>query len=99
MLSYIPWEQTIFSAPRIFMTLFLTFPVIHVCLPGQKTGQCGEIKIIRTGISWHAFISTTLLKRMRTHRQNYRFADEIHDFARLPHIAVKFAVCGEPESH
>lgn len=54
---------------------------------------------MRTGISWHAFNSPTPLKRMRTHRQNHRFNDEIHGIARLQHIAVKFAVCGEPESH
>jgi len=38
------------------MTLFAQFLVIHVCLPGQKAGQCGEMKIIRMRDSAFVFV-------------------------------------------
>jgi len=47
MLTYITIGTNDLQAPWRFMTLFLTCLAIHVCLPGPRTGQCGEMKIIR----------------------------------------------------
>ncbi|AKL04848.1 hypothetical protein AB184_06145 [Klebsiella oxytoca] len=38
------------------MTLFLRFLATRDCLPGQKAGQCGEIKIIRMKYSTSASV-------------------------------------------
>ncbi len=49
------------------MTLFLMFLATHVCLPGQKAGQCGEIKIIR--IRRSAFVFALLLTDIPQRRE------------------------------